>query len=50
VVKVTTYQLKSLYSPISFSSLTDVDAFTTVVPSHQYDCATVLRSGAAGFR
>jgi hypothetical protein len=50
VIKVSTDQRKSLYSPISFTSLTDVDAFTTVVPSHQYDCATVMRSGIAGFR
>jgi Domain of unknown function (DUF4157) len=49
-MEVATDRLKASYTPVIFTSLTDIDAYTTVVPSDQYDCPAVLKSGIRGFR
>jgi hypothetical protein len=49
-LEVATEHLSALYAPVSFVSLTDVDAFTMTIPSSRYDCPAVLKSGIGGFR
>jgi hypothetical protein len=49
-LEVETERLKTSYSPVSFTSLTDLDVLTLKIPSHQYDCAAVLKHGIGGVR